>query len=211
MKNQKTVTDKVIAANRKNAQRSTGPRNTIAVSQNATRHGLLARTLRFKNKDEEKEFETLVHELEEEQQAAGRMERALVEEAAVCLWKLQSANDLEIQELSNRREASKAIMKSLAESDEEKLPLFRQWDGSPSPAQLGWECRELTLRRGTSDSEQEREISGGRNSEATHVQIEAKMTTSLDTILRYQAGIKRDLFRAVAALRDIRRERNGEG
>ena len=211
MKNQKTVTDKVIAANRKNAQRSTGPRNTIAVSQNATKHGLLARTLRFKNKDEEKEFETLVHELEEEQQAAGRMERALVEEAAVCLWKLQSANDLEIQELSNRREASKAIMKSLAESDEENLPLFRQWDGSPSPAQLGWECRELTLRRGTSDSEQEREISGGRNSEATHVQIEAKMTTSLDTILRYQAGIKRDLYRAVAALRDIRRERNGEG
>jgi hypothetical protein len=209
MKNQKTVTDKVIAANRKNAQRSTGPQNTIAVSQNATRHGLLARALRFNNKDEEKEFETLVHELEEEQQAAGRMERALVEEAAVCLWKLQSANDLEIQELSNRREASKAIMKSLAESDEEKLPLFRQWDGSPSPAQLGWECRELTLRRGTSDSEQEREISGGRNSEAAHVQIEAKMTTSLDTILRYQAAAKRDLYRALAALRDIRRERNG--
>jgi hypothetical protein len=211
MKIKKTVTAKVIAANRANGQKATGPRNSTAVTQNARTHGLLSKYILFQGEEEKKEFDTLLDELEEEQQAAGRMERALVEEAAVCLWKLQSANDLEIQELSNRREASKAIMKSLAESDEEKLPLFSQWDGSPSPAQLGWECRELTLRRGTSDSEQEKEISGGRNSEAAHVQIEAKMTTSLDTTLRYQAGIKRDLYRAVAALRDIRRERNGEG
>jgi hypothetical protein len=204
----KTVTAKVIEANRSNAKKSRGPRNTTVVSQNAIKHGLLTSTLRFKNEGEEKEFHRLVQELAEEQQAAGRMERALIEEAAICLWKLQSANDLEIQELSNRREASKAIMKSLAENDEEELPLFSQWDGSPSPAQLGWECHELTVRRGTTDSEQEKENFGDRNSKVGHLQIEARMTTSLDSILRYQAAIKRDFYRAFAALRDMRRDRD---
>jgi hypothetical protein len=35
------------------------------------------------------------------------------------------------------------------------------------------------------------------------LQIEAKLNTSLDTILRYQAALKRDLYRAIAALRAI--------
>ncbi len=206
MKIKKALTAKVIAANRTNAQKSTGPRNTTAVNQNAKTHGLLAKNLRFTTDDEKTEFNKLVHELEDEQQACGRMERALVEEAAVCLWKLQSANDLEIQELTNRREASKAIMKSLGENYDEEIPLFSQWDGSPSPARLGWDCRELTVRRGTTDSEQEKEDSGDRNSKAGHVQIEAKMTTSLDAVLRYQAAIKRDLYRAVAAARYTARQ-----
>ena len=208
----KTVTANVIDANRSNAKKSTGPRNTTTVSQNATSHGLLAKTLRFQDDDEKNEFNRLVQEIEEEQQATGRIERALVEEAAVCLWKLQSANDLEIQECANRREASKAIMKSLAESyDDEKLHLFHRWDGSASPARLGWDCHELTLRTGTTNSEREKASSMDRNSKAGHVQIEAKLTTSLDTILRYEAAIKRDLYRALTALREIRRDRRDEG
>lgn len=210
MKIKKTVTAKVIEANRSNSRKGKGPRSTAAVSRNATRHGLLAKTLRFQTEDEETEFNKLVHELEVEQQAVGRMERALIEEAAVCLWKLQSANDWEIQELAKRRRTSKAILKNLTEHyDEEKLPMFNQWEGSGSPARLGWDCQELTVRSGTTSSEQEKSP-GDRNSKAGHVQIEAKLTTSLDTVLRYQAAIKRDLYRALAALRDMRRDREGE-
>jgi hypothetical protein len=208
----KKVTPNVIGANRSNAKKSTGPRNTTTVKQNATRHGLLAKTLRFQDDNEKNEFDTLVRELEEEQQAAGQIERALIEEAALCLWKLRSANECEIQELANRREASKAMMKSLAESyDDEKLNLFNRWDGSASPALLGWACDELTVRSGTTTSEQEKENATDRNSKAGNVQIEAKLTTSLDTILRYEAAIKRDLYRAITALRDIRRDRCDEG
>jgi hypothetical protein len=43
-----------------------------------------------------------------------------------------------------------------------------------------------------------------------HVQIEAKLNTSLDTILRYQAALKRDLYRAIAALRAIQGQGRGE-
>jgi hypothetical protein len=64
-------------------------------------------------------------------------------------------------------------------------------------------CQSATSERAKS--------SGERNRKADNVQIEARMTTSLDTILRYQAAIKRDLYKALAALRAMRRERNDKG
>jgi hypothetical protein len=42
-----------------------------------------------------------------------------------------------------------------------------------------------------------------------HVQIEARLNTSLDTILRYRAAINRELYRAIAELRSRQRERAG--
>jgi len=209
MKIKKTVTAKVIAANRANGQKATGPRNTTAVTQNARTHGLLSKYILFQGEEEKKEFDTLLDELEREQQPAGPTERALVEELASCFWKVRITNDLENREVADRQKASKAILETLAESNgKEQLQLFTRWDGSPSPAQRGWECQELIVRTGTRNSEQENE-SGDKKGKAGHVQIEAKLNTSLDGILRYQAAAKRDLYRALAALRDIRRERNG--
>jgi hypothetical protein len=98
---------------------------------------------------------------------------------------------------------SKAILKTVADNyDGEQLPLFDQADASGSAAQLGWVCQELVVRTGTRNSEQEREsVLGDRNGKVGHVQIEAKLNTSLDTILLYQAALKRDLYRAITALR----------
>jgi hypothetical protein len=92
MKAKKTVTEKVIAANRANAKKTIGPRNTKTVSQNALKHGLLAKHLLFQNEEEKTEFSTLLDELDDDYQPVGRTQRALVEEVAVCLWKLQTAN-----------------------------------------------------------------------------------------------------------------------
>jgi hypothetical protein len=207
MKIKKTVSSKVIEANRSNSRKSTGPGHTAAASENATKHGLLAKKLRFHTEDEKEEFDRLVQELESEQQPAGRMEQVLIEEAAVCLWKLQAANDWEIRELANRRKAAKAILKSLVENCEgEELSLFDQGDGSHSAAQRGWDCEGLVIRTGTRNSEQE-DAFGDKSGKAGYLQIEAKLSTSLDTILRYQGAIKRDLYRALAALRDMRRDR----
>ena len=212
MKIKKTVTRKVIAANRANAQKGTGPRNTQAVRQNAATHGLLTKRLVFQDEEEKKEYNTLLDELETEYQASGRTEWALVEEIAICLWKLQILNGWEVQEITNRRKAAKAILRAVTENYcEEQLPLFTKGDGSRSAAQLGWDCQELIVRTGTRNSEQENESpSGDTKGKAGHVQIEAKLNTSLDTILRYQAALKRDLYRAIAALRAIQAQRCGE-
>jgi len=209
MKIHKTITEKVIAANRTNAQKTNGPNDTNAVSQNSLKHGLLAKHLHFLNEEEKMEFSTLLGELEDDLLPVGRTERALVEEVAVCFWKIQMANGWEEEELTNRRNASKAILRTLAENyDGDRLPLFDQRNGSPSPARLGWECQELVIRTGTRNSELESERnSGDKNGKVGNVQIEAKLNTSLDTILRYQAALKRDFYRAIGALRAIQKER----
>jgi hypothetical protein len=51
---------------------------------------------------------------------------------------------------------------------------------------------------------------GDKNGKTGHVQIEAKLGTSLDTILRYQTTLKRDLYRVIAELRPKPRDGGGE-
>ena len=84
--------------------------------QNAVKHGLLAKHLIFGDEDEKNGFNSLLHDLEHEYCPAGPTERALVEEVAICLWKLQTANVWEIQELGHRRQAAKAILRAVAEN-----------------------------------------------------------------------------------------------
>ena len=116
MKVKKSITEKVIAANRENGHKTAGPRNTNAVRQNAVKHGLLAKNLIFGDEEEKNGFNSLLHDLEHEYCPSGPTESALVEEVAICLWKLQTANDWEIQELGHRRQAAKAILRAVAEN-----------------------------------------------------------------------------------------------
>jgi hypothetical protein len=183
------------------------------VNQNARKHGLLAKQLRFLSAEQEEDFVRLLKEFEQEYQPSGATESALVEEAAVCLWKLGLLEGWAMEEFANRRSAAQAIVRTVAEKcDNKQLPFFKQGDGSPSPAQLGWDCEELVIRSGTSNVEDEDEDPLGMSDKATsgHVLIAAKLKSSIDTIARYQAAFKRDFYRAIAALRDLRRERLGK-
>jgi hypothetical protein len=208
MKTKKTMTENALAANRENAQKSTGPLSTEDVSQNARKHGLLAKKLVFETDTDKYDFEQLLAGLEEDRQPVGSMERALVEEVATCLWKLNVANGWEMEELANRRAASKAIMQMLADHhDQQRLPLFTKWNGKASPAQLGWACQELVVRCDKGDAAQQLGYNQDQTSKTGRTQVEARLTASQDCILRYQGAIKRDLYRALAALREIQRER----
>jgi hypothetical protein len=213
MKITKTVTEKVIAANRANSQKSTGPHNVEVVKENAVKHGLLARRIVFKNEEEQFEFNRLFEALCDEYQPSGPTEFMLVEEAATCIWKWRIANMWESQELANRENAA-AYTRALAENHyEQQLPLFTRGDGSNSAAQLGWVCEELVIQSGSRNSElnygsysKDRD----KKDKAGHVIIQAKLGSGLGAVLRYQAALKRDLYRAIAALRKARvgRKRN---
>ncbi len=212
MKIKKSVTEKVIAANQANAGKGTGPKDTRTVKRNALKHSVLAKHLVFRDEQEETEFNNLLADLEDEYRPDGQTDRALVEETAICLWKLGILNGWELEEVTNRRKAAKAILRAVAERyDEDQLSLFTKGDGSHSAARLGWDCQELIVRTGTRNSEQDESLAGDTTDKSGQVQIEAKLTTSLDTILRYQAAVKRDLYRAIAALPPpIQGQRRGE-
>ena len=90
----KRVTAKQLAANRANAQRSTGPRSAegkAVVSQNAVKHGILARAVippglePYESRDE---FDQLHQRLVEAFAPANALEELLVEQVAVGYWRL---------------------------------------------------------------------------------------------------------------------------
>jgi hypothetical protein len=84
------ATVKQIDANRRNAQKSTGPRTPegkAIVSMNSLRHGLRARTIVLPHENPE-EFHQLCDDLEAEWQPQSRTEQFYVEQMAVSQWKL---------------------------------------------------------------------------------------------------------------------------
>ena len=92
-----TSSDKRTAANRANAQKSTGPRTAQGKQRsgkNALIHGILSRDLVIDTEDPS-EFAALLDGLLEAHQPAGAAEQLLVEKIAMALWKMKRLNAVE--------------------------------------------------------------------------------------------------------------------
>jgi len=213
MKIRKTVSDSVIAANRKNSEKSTGPRSAAGkmnASLNATTHGLLAKRLSFLDEGEHAEFMSLMDEVHDGLESPSVFERILAEEAAICCWKLRYVHEWELQEMREDRKAARALLLALARScDQFPIPVAKS-DWRPD-ASLGLECQDVVIRSGSASSKQEADLGDEeKTGQSRHLQVVAQLGTPLDRILRYETAIKRDLYRAIATLRDIRREELAE-
>jgi hypothetical protein len=112
------ATLKQFEANRRNAQKSTGPKTPegkAAVSMNALRHGLRARTVVLPGENRE-EFTQLCDDLEAEWHPQSRTEQFYVEQMAVSQWKLTR---MEVSEVNPFKDADSA---------KDQLPLLdRLW------------------------------------------------------------------------------------
>ena len=83
------ASEKQVAANRRNARRSTGPRSAsgkAASGRNATRHGILSEHVLAEGEDEQK-FVALLEQLVRDCEPATAMKSCLVERVAVLLWR----------------------------------------------------------------------------------------------------------------------------
>ena len=84
-----------LAANRRNALESTGPRTPegrTKVRWNALRHGLLAQEAVIPSgpgQEDDSELEHLLKALRDDLQPSGALEEILVEKIAVCYWRLR--------------------------------------------------------------------------------------------------------------------------
>ncbi len=105
----RTVTEKMAEANRRNAQKSTGPRTPEGKersSQNAFRHGLLARHI-FHEKDPHEspdDFNTLLASLYDAHKPQGGAEVVLVQRIAVSYWRLCRAYRFEVRSIQDARD-----------------------------------------------------------------------------------------------------------
>lgn len=228
MKRKKTVTEAVLAANRANAQSSSGPRTNQGKSNsshNALKHGILARKLVFDTHEQRTEFQELLQSCETDRVPKGMIEKLLVEEIATTVWKLAILGGLEAKELLLRLELSDDVGGIFHNAL--KLPIS-DYD---LPLDRGWDCERIVVRAVAGSDKKNSSASRGpavfgsqviaavqklqndSDQEADHLELEAVLGSALENITRYQAKLKRDLYRAIGMLRAVqaeRREREGE-
>jgi len=114
------ATKKQLAANRRNAQKSTGPKTPggkAVSSKNSIRHGLLARDVILKDEDQ-RAFEAMQTALVEELRPLGEIERQLVDRIIGALWRLRrlgrvEADIFEFESLSRARRDAQSDLRTL--------------------------------------------------------------------------------------------------
>ena len=201
MKIKKTMSERALAANQANSEKSTGPSDTTKTRFNAIKGGFLTQQIFFRNDGDKQKFDSQVEQLSRDHRPVGVTEQDLVAEMAFCTWRLQNLNGWESVEISNRKNTAAAILKAVGESgDAQEIPLL-------GAIRRGWEPDALVVRTGTRSCEEEESLSDEPIVKTGNTVIEAKMGNSLDLILRYGAAIRRDYYRALAALLQLQRER----
>jgi hypothetical protein len=95
-----------IEANRRNAQKSTGPKTPVGKvisSWNSKRHGLLSKTLPTLYDVHKKRFNRLLASLQQDLEPVGTLEEVLVEKIAREYWRLGVAAQHEARELGENK------------------------------------------------------------------------------------------------------------
>jgi hypothetical protein len=113
-----------LAANRRNAQLSTGPRTKRgkrSSRRNALKHGIHSSVLIITSgpKEEAAEFQQLLYGLQEDLRPVGILEEMMVEKIAVCWWRLQRAVRFESEAI--RRASWVVVSSKSGEPDDSKL------------------------------------------------------------------------------------------
>jgi hypothetical protein len=96
-----------LAANRENAQKSTGPANTASTRYNATKHGLLSQGVT--ELDNPEKFHALVEELKTALQPVGVLEHECVHQIAVLISRIKRARLLEAEAFTSCLNPPKTI------------------------------------------------------------------------------------------------------
>jgi hypothetical protein len=207
MKIKKTISEKVILANRENATHSTGPRSTEgrnAVRHNALKHGLLAKQLVFRDEKERADFEQLLDRLEQNYRPQDEFEWMTVEEAGISWWIYQSTLRWGIQESAKRYGTSLGLLRKLTTTDEDQFGMF----GYADPTIGSWECDEFTVRSSKEHREEKEDTDAGEGKRGGRVEIEARVRSSTDSVLRVQARVKRDFYKAIDKLLELQDRRS---
>ncbi len=199
----KTVTEKVIEANRANGKKG-GPktnRGKDRVSQNAIKHGILARKFPFSSDHEKAAYKRLFSDLRRSIDRHNPLQRMLAEEVAMACVRRARALRLEQKLCQRRNPATELALDAVEKSDLVETGLLFVDDAS------GWECTELTVTGKKADERLQRNgavanSSGGNQ----HLQLHAKFQDPMDKALRYQRVTARDFYKALECLSRLRKK-----
>jgi ABC-type phosphate transport system auxiliary subunit len=126
------ATDKQTAANRLNAQKSTGPRTPegrAAVRLNGVKHGLTAETIVLKG-ESESDFTGLLDSLEAEHDPVTPTEEALVVQLAMATWRLRRLYHQEAGFYTCQLQSLVGMQKDLSLDDAGRMGHAAAWSES---------------------------------------------------------------------------------
>ncbi len=124
VKIRRTVTQKMLDANRENSHNSTGPRTETgkkASSASSIKHGLLADGLVFESEEQEEQFAEFTDQLTSDLMPDGALQSIIVEDIGVCYWKLGLALPWEVTAARSRRESSRDVVQGLVAENPQQV------------------------------------------------------------------------------------------
>lgn len=204
---EREVSLKQIDANRRNAQRSTGPRTIegkAIASRNSFKHGLAAKdfVLNTGPQEDPQAFEEFRDSLFRYYEPAQTLEEFLVERIAVCMWRLRRAYRAEREAVARQID--------LCESDASgTLPcLIVKSPDAADKLPYGGAYIEYSKYADTVDQLEavNKELLKKCVSQSTILPTRDDMRS----ILRYEITIERQLYKAFDQLERLQRARKGE-
>jgi hypothetical protein len=178
------ATEAQTSANRANAQKSTGPRTPegkAVVAQNAVKHGLLTQEVVIKGEDPGA-FALYREGMLEELAPAGPMESMVAERIAGLAWRLRRAERLQGAAFGTLAEEKKKWVWS--EEDRQYVVLQA---ARPGPTAPGSEDEAMAADR--------------------RIVQDFAQTRIFDRLLIYERRIEHSLYRTMAELRNLRKEK----
>ncbi len=207
--NDAVTLSKKAAANRRNAQLSTGPRTTEGKRwsrQNALKHGILASAVlipEMSSGEGGAEFDELLSALRQDREPMGVMEDMWVEKIAVCWWRQKRALHSEAVLVRAQREPELhqqifEAVKTVEEVMRNRMARMKRQEAGEGVEQDDEKDRE----------HDEEEISD--HCESMKDWYSLPLGDELDRIIRYETAIQRQLLNAINQLERLQRARKGE-
>jgi hypothetical protein len=208
MKIRKTVTDKVIEANRENGKKGTGAktcRGKDIVSRNAIKHGILARKFPFSSDREKAAYRRLLERVAKGIDRKDPFQRMVAEECVMAHVRRARALKFEQKVCEQQNPATELALQTINESElmSDGMGLIHL---DPT-----WECKELHMSAKKSHDCLTRkgpESSGHGNGE--ELQVNVKFQDPLDKALRYQRATARDFYKALQWLSRLQKKRESK-
>lgn len=157
---QKTISPAKVAANRRNAQKATGPRTAEGKARsrwNAVQHGLLSKRLALVDAEGNRAFVRLLASLSEDLRPQGALEEILVEKIAMGYWRLHVAFGHEadfarsltyfLESVDRMSRYATSIHRQLMQDMSQLERLQRQRNGEIVPPPVSIDLNVSTLER----------------------------------------------------------------
>jgi hypothetical protein len=210
-----------IDANRRNAQKSTGPRTGEGkriVAQNAVKHGLLSQHVVLANEDES-EFEDFTRRLRSALSPLGELEEMLVDSIAASAWRLRRV--LRVERGLFVAYIAEGAPLGTAKADNDKLvggTIVVQFGESEDVAKET--ARADEAERQARDAEERAAVAERLVEEADAISAagdaeigrafmaDAQTKDAFTRLSRYEAHIQRSMFKALEELRRLQAARH---